>query len=116
MGAGWENAIFGVHYADDADCSRSLNLMFNSNGFVYKCILHPEEIDQVISGITATDDFEVKKALTQEANALIRDKYCTLVFVANSPNLAARYSYVHDDGFYASQTWQSNIQDTWIEK
>jgi peptide/nickel transport system substrate-binding protein len=116
MGVGWENGIFGVHYADDADCSRSLNLMFNSRGFVYKCIAHPEEIDEVIWQITASDDFEVKKALTQEANALIRDKYCTLVFVANSPMLAARYPYVHDDGFYDSQMWQSDIQDTWLEK
>jgi peptide/nickel transport system substrate-binding protein len=113
--SGWNKAIFGVHYADDADCSRALNMIF-SGKMVYKSVAHPEEVDELILRAVTTDDFELKKALTQEAHTLIRDKYYTLTMVANSPNLGARYSYVHDDGFYTTQTWQSTMQDAWIER
>jgi len=116
MGVGWENGIFGVHYADDADCSRSLNLMFNSKGFVYKCIAHPEEIDEVIWQITATDDFEVKKAKVQEANALIRDKYANVTVILRTTNVAARYSYVHDEGLFTTIIRLATLESAWMDK
>jgi hypothetical protein len=114
--SGWNNLLLGWNFTDNVDCSRMLALGWSSFGFPYRSIYFPPETDEVINQITVTDDFEVKKAKTQEANALIRDKYANVTVILRTTNVAARYAYVHDDGLFHTIIRLATLEDTWIEK
>jgi ABC-type transport system substrate-binding protein len=112
----WKNALLGLNFSDSADASRILVFGWSSFGFPYRAVKHYDEIDNTVQEITATDDFEVKKAKTQEAYRLIRDKYCTVTNICLDTLISARHGYVHDDGFFATTSYQSTIEDAWMDK
>jgi ABC-type transport system substrate-binding protein len=113
---GWNNILLGYNFSDSADASRILSLGFSSFGFPYRSIKHYDEIDNVIREIGRTDDPNVKKAKTHEANMLIRDKYCTVTTILTTKGISARYKYVHDDGFFKTINYQQSLQDAWMDK
>jgi len=113
---GWDNALLGWNFSENPDSSRTLCLGFSSFGFPYRSPYYPPETDEVINQITATDDFEVKKELTQKANALIRDKYANITTICSTTNIAARYAYVHDDGLFTTVSRIATLEDAWMEK
>jgi ABC-type transport system substrate-binding protein len=113
---GWNNTLLGWNFSEAADASRILAVGFSSFGVPYRSILYPPEIDAVIKDIAQTADFNVKKAKTQEAMGLIRDKYCSLTTLCRTTSIAARYNYVRDDGFFKALTWEQSLQDAWLDK
>jgi peptide/nickel transport system substrate-binding protein len=113
---GWNNTLLGWNFVEGIDPSGKLTVGFSSFGFPYRSPLYPKEIDDIIAQIIPATDFEKKKALTQQAMALIRDKYCNITTLYHMPSIAARTKAVHDDGFYTSSTSSQTLADCWIDK
>ncbi len=113
---GWTNILLGWNFSESADASRILTVGFSSFGVPYRSILYPPETDEVIIAISQAEDFATKKAKTQQAMGLIRDKYCSLTTLCRTTSIAARYKYVMNDGFFKTLTWEQTLQDTWLNK
>jgi hypothetical protein len=116
VGPGWENSLLGWNSSESSDCGRILTLVFSGFGFPYRSIMYPPETDELANQLSSTDDFEVKKAMVQEVNALIRDKYAHVTTICGTTNVAARYAYVHDDGLFTTVIRISTLEDAWMEK
>jgi peptide/nickel transport system substrate-binding protein len=116
MGSGWHNGIFPVQITLVDDYSRAISSAFTTKGVPFRSILRPPEVDEVIFEASSTDDMEIKAKKNQEAEALIRDKYCTVTVICDTQYIAARHQYVHDDGFYSVNQRQQTLEDTWIDK
>jgi peptide/nickel transport system substrate-binding protein len=113
---GWNNTLLGWNFSEAADASRILAVGFSSFGVPYRSILYPPEIDNVIREISQATDFATKKAKTQEAMGLIRDKYCSLTTLCRTTSIAARYKYVMNDGLFKTVTWEHSLEDAWLNK
>ncbi len=113
---GWNNTLLGWNFGESADASRILTVGFSSFGVPYRSILYPPETDAVIKEIVQAVDFNTKKAKTQEAMGLIRDKYCSLTTLCRTTSIAARYKYVINDGFFKTLTYEQSLQDAWLNK
>ena len=99
-----------------ADSSSILVNGFSSFGFPYRSTYYSKENDDVIKQITQTTDFDTKNTLTEQAMGLIRDKYCELTTICRTTNISARKKAVHNDGFYAEDTFQTSLSECWIDK
>ncbi len=113
---GWNNTLLCWNYIESPDSSGILVNGFSSFGFPYRSTFYSKEADDVIQKITQTTDFNTKKALTEQAMGLIRDKYCELTTICRTTNISARKTIIHDDGFYAQDTFQTSLWDCWIDK
>ncbi len=113
---GWNNGLLGWNFGEAADASRILTVGFSSFGVPYRSILYPQDTDQLIREIIQATDFNTKKAKTQQAMGLIRDKYASLSTLYRSTSIAAKYKYVKDDGFFTTLTNLSSVQDAWLDK
>jgi peptide/nickel transport system substrate-binding protein len=113
---GWNNTLLCWNYVEGADSSSILVFGFSSMGFPYRSTYYAKEVDDIIKQIPQTTDFAQKKALTEQAMGLIRDKYCELTTICRTTNIAAKKSSVHNDGFFAEDTFQTSLWDCWIDK
>jgi hypothetical protein len=113
---GWTNTLLAWDFTEGTDASAILTVGFSSFGFPYRSPLYPQEIDDVIKQIIPATDFETKKALTQKANGLIRDKYTNITTLAATANIAVRTKAVKNDGFYTSSMWSHTLADCWLDK
>ena len=112
---GWNNTLLCWNYIEGADSSSILVNGFSSFGFPYRSTYYSKEKDDIVKQITQTTDFATKKALTEQAMGLLRDKYCELTTICRTTNIAAGKKTVHNHGFYAEDTFQTSLYDCWIE-
>jgi peptide/nickel transport system substrate-binding protein len=113
---GWNNTLLGWNYVEGSNVASILQFGFSGFGFPYRSILYPPEIDAVIRQTIQSTDFNTTKALTQQAFGLIRDKYCTITTLYHTTGISVRNNIVHDDGFYKENSFQSSLQDCWIDR
>ncbi len=113
---GWNNTLLGWNFSEAADASRILATGFSSFGVPYRSILYPAETDAVIKEIIQAADFNTKKAKTQQAMGLIRDKYCSLTTLCRTTSIAAKNKAVRDDGFFTTLANEQTLQNAWIDR
>ncbi len=112
---GWNKTLLCWNYIEGPDSSSILVNGFSSFGFPYRSTYYSKEKDDIVKQITQTTDFATKKALTEQAMGLLRDKYCELTTICRTTNIAAGKKTVHNHGFYAEDTFQATPYDCWIE-
>jgi peptide/nickel transport system substrate-binding protein len=114
--SGWNNTLFGERIQDNANCLRAVNIFTKSGSIIWRSIGYPQEVDDLVVQARNSADFEFQKKKVQEANALNRDKYCTLTVVANTRGIGIRNKNVHDDGCFTTVPYQATLEDAWIKK
>jgi ABC-type transport system substrate-binding protein len=113
----WFGGIFGADMQSIPEPLglRSFFSSVQSMPSFQQCIIHPQEIDDIIEKITVSTDFEAKEALGQELERLICDEYCICPNLGYWPTMIAKYPYVHDDYCGCPRTEPYTFADAWIE-
>jgi peptide/nickel transport system substrate-binding protein len=113
---GWTNTLLMWDFGEGPDASTILTVGFSSLGYPYRSPLYPQEIDDIVKQIIPATDFNTKKALTQKANGLMRDKYTNVTTLCSLPNITVTAKYVQNIGNYGAQPLSATFADGWLNK
>jgi peptide/nickel transport system substrate-binding protein len=104
-----------VYIRADTDLAMILPRYVGAAGSVLaKSIIHPDKIEQLLVAARQAPDQETKRAKIWELQQAIFDENCLVTSAIVNVNLAAKQSYVHDDGMMAIQFDQWTPEDTWL--
>ena len=90
---GWTNGLMNANIVLDAatDPAQALRSSFSSMSGRYVSVLHPKELEDKLAQAIVELDFAKRKALLQEIQALVMDKYDTITCAYLVKDMAVKY-------------------------
>lgn len=114
---GWDNCMITMIPKLGSDVLIQMRQTIGSPGQVFgKSLLHPAEIDQLLSQAAAATDTATKTSLVQQIQQVAFQQYAVFTPYRVSASVCAKATYVHDDGLYMTESTQWSPENAWIAK
>ncbi len=104
-------------YRADSDLALVMPRNLSAHGTIMqKSIVHPDEIENLLTEAKQAPDQETKRAKVRELQHIVFEKYCIFSPMYVLSGLAAKQSYIKNDGMMTVELTQWTPEDAWLDK